>query len=62
MTRTVSEKKGDRRRNRKMKWNGRRKAKMGVRESKKGGRIKIGREGGKNLPREENKQMLQTNK
>ena len=45
-----------------MKWNGRRKAKMGVRESKKGGRIKIGREGGKKLPREENKQMLQTNK
>lgn len=45
-----------------MKCNGRRKAKMGVKESKKGGRIKIGREGGKNLPREENKQTDATNK
>lgn len=27
---------------------------MGVRESKKGGRIKRGRKGGGNLPREEN--------
>lgn len=35
---------------------------MDVRESKKGGRIKRGRKGGKNLPREDNKQTDATNK
>lgn len=35
---------------------------MGARESRKGGRIKREREGGKNVPREDNKQTDATNK